>query len=80
MTDDNIYTEARKQQAQDWFRVLRDRLCDALEACEDDTPGPNGTGGMPVGRFERTSWSRGEAADQARGGGDEERGGADGGG
>lgn len=80
MTDDNIYTEARKQQAQDWFRALRDRLCAALEACEDDTQGPNGTGDMAAGRFERTEWSRGEAADQARGGGDEARGGADGGG
>ncbi|NQV43801.1 MAG: oxygen-dependent coproporphyrinogen oxidase [Rhodospirillales bacterium] len=80
MTGDNICTEVRKQQAQDWFRALRDRLCAALEACEDDTPGPNGTGDMPAGRFERAEWSRGEAADQARGGGDEESGGADGGG
>jgi len=80
VTGDNICTEVRKQQAQDWFRALRDRLCAALEACEDDTPGPNGTGDMPAGRFERAEWSRGEAADQARGGGDEESGGADGGG
>ncbi len=80
MTDENPYTAARKQQAVEWFRDLRDRLCKALEACEDDTPGPNGTGGLPAGRFEQTTWSRGEAADQARGGSDEERGGVDGGG
>lgn len=80
MTRDNPYSEARKQQATDWFWELRDRLCVSLEACEDDAPGPNGTGELPVGRFERTAWNRGEAAHQARGGADEERGGADGGG
>lgn len=80
MTDDNPYTEARKQQAMEWFRDLRDRLCTALESCEDDTQGPSGTAGIAAGRFEQTAWSRGEAANQARSGADEERGGADGGG
>lgn len=80
MIVENPYTDARKQQAVDWFRTLRDRLCVALEACEDETSGPSGTAARPAGRFERTAWHRGEAADQAHGGGDEERGGMDGGG
>ncbi|WP_374764905.1 oxygen-dependent coproporphyrinogen oxidase [Yunchengibacter salinarum] len=50
----------RKAQAADWFRTLRDRICDAFEQLEDahaanmpdvaDAPAP--------GRFERTAWPR----------------------
>ncbi len=80
MSESNVYTDERKQEAETWFRELRDKLCAALESCEDDSPGPNETGNMPAGRFERTPWSRGAKADQARGGSDKERGGVDGGG
>jgi len=67
---ENPYTDARKQQAVDWFRGVRGCLCAALEACEDDTPGPNGTGNLPAGRFERTAWKRGEGACQTQVGAD----------
>ncbi len=80
MSDSNPYTDERKAQAEAWFRELRDNLCAALEACEDDTSGPNATVDMAAGRFERTPWNRGEKAEQARGGDDAQRGGVDGGG
>jgi coproporphyrinogen III oxidase len=41
--------EARKTQAADWFRALRDRIVAAFEALEDAAPGP-----APAGRFEVT--------------------------
>lgn len=72
--------ETRKRRAADWFVDVRDRLCAALEACEDECAGPNGTDAIAPGRFERTAWHRGAAASQAKSGGDEARGGADGGG
>ncbi len=80
MSESNPFNEARKVQAEDWFRTLRDDLCAALEACEDDTSGPSDSGELAAGRFERSEWHRGEAADQARSGADDQRGGADGGG
>ncbi|MEQ8665705.1 MAG: oxygen-dependent coproporphyrinogen oxidase [Rhodospirillales bacterium] len=72
--------DARKMAAADWFAGVRDRLCDALEACEDDCAGPSGSDSLPPGRFERTKWNRGAQASQARSGNDEARGGEDGGG
>jgi coproporphyrinogen III oxidase len=38
-----------------WFADLRDRLCAAFEAIEDD---PNPLDDRPAGRFTRTVWSR----------------------
>ncbi|MBU0795757.1 MAG: oxygen-dependent coproporphyrinogen oxidase [Alphaproteobacteria bacterium] len=49
-------TESRKQQATDWFRTLRDRICAAFEAIEDDYTGSLAT--LPAGRFERKTWER----------------------
>jgi len=77
---ETIDIEQRKQAAAEWFANVRDRLCAALEACEDDCEGPNGTGEIEPGRFERTPWHRGAGASQAVSGDDEARGGADGGG
>ncbi|MFO7481287.1 oxygen-dependent coproporphyrinogen oxidase [Oceanibaculum nanhaiense] len=51
-------TEARKQQATDWFRELRDRICAAFEALEDRYAGP--LSDLPAGRFERKAWDRPE--------------------
>ena len=79
MSNDDLL-DNRKQRAAEWFANVRDRLCAALEACEDDCSGPNGTDGIDPGRFERSPWSRGAAADQAKSGDDAARGGADGGG
>jgi coproporphyrinogen III oxidase len=51
MTDDE-----KKQIASDWFRDLRDQICAAFEAIEDEHEGP--LSDLPPGRFERTTWDR----------------------
>jgi coproporphyrinogen III oxidase len=43
--------------ARAWFEGLRDRLCAAFEAIEDEgTTGPHAA--LPAGRFERRAWDR----------------------
>ncbi|MGO1081034.1 oxygen-dependent coproporphyrinogen oxidase [Inquilinus sp. CA228] len=49
-------TEARKAEAAAWFATLRDRICAAFEAIEDDAAGP--LSDRPPGRFERRAWDR----------------------
>ncbi|MCH2395298.1 MULTISPECIES: oxygen-dependent coproporphyrinogen oxidase [Oceanibaculum] len=51
-------TESRKQQATDWFRELRDRICAAFEGLEDSYTGA--LSDLPAGRFERKEWDRPE--------------------
>ena len=48
----NASTDDHKSQAEAWFKTLRDRICAAFEAIEDDG------GDQPAGRFERTAWDR----------------------
>jgi coproporphyrinogen III oxidase len=48
--------EARKERATAWFAELRDRICAAFEAIEDDYRGAFEH--LPVGRFERKNWAR----------------------
>ena len=48
-----------RKQAQAWFEGLRDRICAAFEAIEDDFRGPDHET-LPPGRFERTPWDRPE--------------------
>ena len=52
--------EARKKRASAWFAELRDRLCAAFEAIEDDFSGADGArhAELAPGRFERTTWER----------------------
>lgn len=52
--------EDRKTRAGTWFAHLRDRLCAAFEALEDEYGGPTAET-VPAGRFERTSWRRAAA-------------------
>jgi coproporphyrinogen III oxidase len=62
MTSSEI--DARKQRARAWFESLRDRICAAFEAIEDEYAAATGEG--PPGRFVRQPWSR---RDPAGGGG-----------
>ena len=47
---------AYKQRARAWFEELRDRICAAFEAIEDDLTGSFAA--RPAGRFERNTWER----------------------
>jgi coproporphyrinogen III oxidase len=51
------YATDRQRRAATWFEALRDRICAAFEAIEDDYGGSD-AGAMPVGRFARTPWER----------------------
>lgn len=59
--------EARKTAATDWFRTLRDQICEAFVALED-TVDPANAEGEP-GRFERTDWDRTDHSGTPGGGG-----------
>ncbi len=48
-------TEEQKQAARNWFELLRDRICAALEAIEAEKPAD-----QAAGRFERKAWNRPE--------------------
>jgi coproporphyrinogen III oxidase len=47
----------QQQRAAAWFAALRDRICAAFEAIEDDYAGGE-HGALPPGRFERRDWPR----------------------
>jgi len=47
-----------RKRAANWFQELRDNLCAALEAVEDDVIGPNESSAQAPGRFQRTPWQR----------------------
>ena len=58
-TSDNLPgNPERRDQASAWFETLRNSICDAFEAIEDDHAGP--LDDRPAGRFERTAWDRPE--------------------
>ena len=57
--------DERKAVAAEWFAELRDRLCAAFEAIENEFAG---TSGEPPGRFRRKDWKR-PTAEGAEGGG-----------
>ena len=48
-------TDEQKERARRWFSELRDRLCAAFEALEDEYPGAPGS---EAGRFMRKDWRR----------------------
>ena len=53
--------------ARAWFETLRDRLCAAFEAIEDEQDaGPHAA--PPPGRFERTAWARPSESGEGGGG------------
>jgi coproporphyrinogen III oxidase len=55
MTENLAASAAQKERAAAWFDDLRDRICAAFEAIEDDYA--RGHGGVP-GRFARKPWQR----------------------
>lgn len=65
--------EAKKDAARAWFESLRDRICAAFEAIEDEAGEtaalPGALADLPPGRFERTPWARTEANGEPGGGG-----------
>jgi len=63
-TLESLSLDDKKAAAQAWFKRLRDQICAAFEAIEDDF-GPQDEA---AGRFERTAWDR-ETEDGAPGGG-----------
>ena len=63
--------KGHKDRASAWFSKLRDNLCCALEAVEQDVQGPNLSSDGDPGTFERKSWDRSatEGASESGGGG-----------
>jgi len=60
--------ETQKQAAADWFATLRDRICAAFEAIEDEHTVPMRD--AAPGRFERSSWTRPDEGGAPGGGGE----------
>jgi coproporphyrinogen III oxidase len=61
--------EERKRAASDWFEALRDQICSAFEALEDEAAGTPGTDGREPGRYRREPWQRTDASGAPGGGG-----------
>jgi coproporphyrinogen III oxidase len=62
-------TEARKARARAWFERLRDDICAAFEAIEDDLPHGAPYFDRAAGRFVRTPWERTDHTGAPGGGG-----------
>ncbi|WP_181702566.1 oxygen-dependent coproporphyrinogen oxidase [Chthonobacter albigriseus] len=60
--------EDKKVAAAAWFTELRNRICAAFEAVEDDLSGP--LSDRPAGRFQRKAWSRTDHTGAHGGGGE----------
>jgi len=61
--------ESRKARARAWFEALRDDICTAFEAVEDDLPAAAPGGDAAPGRFVRMPWKRTDHAGAEGGGG-----------
>jgi coproporphyrinogen III oxidase len=59
-------TEARQARARIWFEELRDRICAAFEAIENEYEGP--LKDRPAGRFQRKAWERNDETGDGGGG------------
>jgi len=61
--------ETQQKTARAWFESLRDDICSAFEAIEDDVTGADEIMTLEPGRFERKSWDRPEGQEKGGGGG-----------
>ena len=61
--------EQKKGIAKAWFEQLRDDICAAFEACEDQVSDVNAADGPAKGSFERSYWQRPKNEDGSDGGG-----------
>jgi coproporphyrinogen III oxidase len=61
--------QMQKERARVWFENLRDHVCAALEAIEDEAEGSPLYAGEKPGRFLRTPWTRSEEGGAEGGGG-----------
>src|SRR5215213_1731287 len=68
MTDTNA-VERLQTEAPIWFALLRDRICAAFEALEDEVTAPLPPEASEPGRFERTPWERKDHGGAPGGGG-----------
>ena len=59
----------QKERARAWFEELRDQLCAAFEALEEELPPGMASGDVPPGRFVRMPWERTDQSGAAGGGG-----------
>ncbi len=66
MTDKTADMAERKALAKAWFAELRDRICAAFEAIEDEYVAKTGDG--VAGRFERKTWDRPDPTGDGGGG------------
>ncbi|MGE0563624.1 MAG: oxygen-dependent coproporphyrinogen oxidase [Pseudolabrys sp.] len=69
MMTDGDPLETRKARARAWFESLRDDICAAFEALEDEAPANDWHAGLAPGRFVRTPWQRTDHSGQPGGGG-----------
>ncbi|TWB73379.1 coproporphyrinogen oxidase [Nitrospirillum amazonense] len=58
LAGDAPLAEERKARASAWFQDLRDRICAAFEAIEDEAAALPAYGDGAPGRFERKAWAR----------------------
>jgi len=61
--------EARKSRARTWFESLRDQICAAFEAIENELPKTAPLSNRAPGRFVRTPWDRTDHSGAPGGGG-----------
>jgi coproporphyrinogen III oxidase len=66
---DSKLLDQRKESARIWFERLRDDICAAFEAVEDDLPKTAPLADLPAGRFARTPWQRTDHTGKPGGGG-----------
>ncbi|MEC4594680.1 MULTISPECIES: oxygen-dependent coproporphyrinogen oxidase [Nitrospirillum] len=69
LAGDAPLAEERKARASAWFQDLRDRICAAFEAIEDEAAALPAYGEGAPGRFERKSWDRPDSDGETKGGG-----------